>query len=44
MSVVESGVFALAMLATAPVFAAVTIDIDPDKPGAVINKKVKVLP
>jgi alpha-N-arabinofuranosidase len=40
MSVVKSGVLALAMLATAPVFAAVTIDIDPAKPGAVINKNV----
>lgn len=44
MSAVESGVLALAMLTTAPVFAAVTIDIDPAKHEAVINKKVKVLP
>jgi alpha-N-arabinofuranosidase len=28
------------MLATAPVFAAVTINIDPAKPGAIINKNV----
>lgn len=40
MSVVKSSVLALAMLATAPVFAAVTIDIDPAKPGAVINKDI----
>jgi alpha-L-arabinofuranosidase len=40
MSVVKSSVLALAMLATVPVFAAVTIDIDPAKPGAVINKNV----
>jgi alpha-N-arabinofuranosidase len=40
MSVVKSGVLALAMLAIASVFAAVTIDIDPAKPGAVINKNV----
>ena len=40
MSVVKSSVLALAMLAAAPVFAAVTINIDPAKPGAVINKNV----
>jgi alpha-L-arabinofuranosidase len=40
MNVLKSGVLVLAMLATAPVFAAVTIDIDPAKPGAVINKNV----
>jgi alpha-N-arabinofuranosidase len=40
MNVVKSSVLALAMLAAAPVFAAVTINIDPAKPGAVINKNV----
>ncbi|MEO7496829.1 MAG: alpha-L-arabinofuranosidase C-terminal domain-containing protein [Massilia sp.] len=40
MSVLKSGVLALAMLATTPVFAAVTINIDPAKPGPVINKYV----
>ena len=40
MSVLKSSVLALAMLATAPVFAAVTINIDPAKPGAVINKNI----
>jgi alpha-N-arabinofuranosidase len=40
MSVMKSSVLALAMLAAAPVFAAVTINIDAAKPGAVINKNV----
>jgi alpha-L-arabinofuranosidase len=40
MSVVRSSVLALAMLASAPGFAAVTINIDPAKPGTVINKNV----
>jgi alpha-L-arabinofuranosidase len=40
MSVVKNSVLALAMLVTAPVFAAVTINIDPAKPGSVINKNV----
>ena len=40
MSVVKSGAPAFAMLATASVFAAVTIDRDPAKPGAAINKNV----
>ena len=40
MSVLKRSVLALAILATAPAFAAVTIDIDPAKPGAVINKNV----
>ncbi|SFV13772.1 alpha-N-arabinofuranosidase [Pseudoduganella namucuonensis] len=40
MSVVKSSVLTLAMLAAAPAFSAVTIDVDPAKPGAVINKNV----
>ncbi len=40
MSVAKSGVLALAMLASVPVFAGVTIDIDAAKPGAVINKNI----
>jgi alpha-N-arabinofuranosidase len=40
MSVVKRTVLALAMLAAAPVLAAVTINSDPAKPGAVINKNV----
>jgi alpha-L-arabinofuranosidase len=40
MSVVKGAVLALAMLATAPVFATVTIDIDPARPGAVISKYI----
>ncbi|WP_436265834.1 alpha-N-arabinofuranosidase [Pseudoduganella sp. LjRoot289] len=38
--VVKNSLLALAMLASAPVFAAVTININPAKPGAVINKNV----
>jgi alpha-N-arabinofuranosidase len=40
MSVVKSSVVALAMLAAAPAFAAVTINIDAAQPGAVINKNI----
>ncbi|GJJ03239.1 hypothetical protein RugamoR64_37770 [Duganella rhizosphaerae] len=38
MSVVKSSLLALAVPAIAPAFAAMTVNIDPAQPGAVINK------
>jgi alpha-N-arabinofuranosidase len=40
MRLIKVSALALALLAAAPVFAAVTISIDPAKPGPVINKNV----
>jgi hypothetical protein len=40
MNVEKSSVLALAMLVAAPAFADVAINIDPAKPGAVVNKNL----